>query len=113
LWSGCAIQTVSQNGAGPNKKHYDEEIRKFAFTLHFYSPRVYKYVRSVFRLALPHPSVIRYWCHPVNGEAGFTQESFSILKLHVKCATQKGNRVICNLIMDKMAIRKHTEYAET
>jgi len=62
---------------------------------------------------LPHPSVIRYWYHPLNGEAGFTQESFNILKLHVKCATQKRNRVICNLFMDEMAIRKHIEYDGT
>ena len=106
-------RVLSQNGAGPKRKQYDEEIRKFAITLHFYSPRAYKYVRSVFRLALPHPSVIRSWYHALNGEPGFTQESFNILKLHVKCATEKGNRVICNLIMDEMAIRKHIEYDGT
>ena len=78
---------VPQNSAGPNGKQYDEEIdeeiRKFAITLHFYSPRAYDY-----------PSVIRSWYHVLNGEPGFTQESFNILKLHAKCATQKGDRVI-------------------
>jgi len=28
---------VSQNRAGPNRKQYDEEIRKFAITLHFFT----------------------------------------------------------------------------
>ena len=32
---------------------HSDESKKFALTLHFYSPRVYEHVRSVFRL--PHP----------------------------------------------------------
>lgn len=103
-------RVVKQNSAHANRQQYHDEIRKFAVTLHFYSPRAYKYVRSVFCLALPHPSVIRSWYKSINGEPGFTKESFDILKLHVNSATEKGSCVLCNLVMDEMAIRKHMEY---
>ena len=106
-------RVASQKNSAINKKKYHNEIRKFALTLHFYSPRAYKYVRSVLRFALPHPSVIRSWYHAIDGEPGFTKESFDILKLHVNSATQKGSHVICNLVMDEMSIRKHIEYDGT
>jgi hypothetical protein len=31
-----------------SRDSYSPEMRKFAFTLHFYSPKAYKYVRSTF-----------------------------------------------------------------
>jgi len=82
-------QVASQKNSAVNRKRYHNEIRKFALTLHFYSPRAYKYIRSVLRFALPHPSVIGPWYHATDEELGFTKESFNILKLHGNSATQK------------------------
>jgi len=67
----------------------------------------------LFCLALPHPSVVRSWYRSINGEPGFTRESFEVLKLHANSAGQKGNRIICNITMDEMAIRKQIEYDGT
>ncbi|XP_046399961.1 uncharacterized protein LOC124166475 [Ischnura elegans] len=37
---------------------YEAELRAFALTLHFYSPKVYRYVRYHFNTCLPHPRTI-------------------------------------------------------
>lgn len=43
---------------GSTHKKYEEEIRKFAMTLHFYSGKAYEYVRRKFYNALPHPKTL-------------------------------------------------------
>jgi len=58
-----------------NRK-YSEEIRAFALTLHFYSAHAYDYVRKKFNNLLPHPQTIRQWYKVVNGEPGFTRETY-------------------------------------
>ncbi|XP_035277567.1 THAP domain-containing protein 7-like [Anguilla anguilla] len=40
---------------------YTEELKAFAFKLRLLSPKAYNYVRSSFKQALPHPSVMRTW----------------------------------------------------
>jgi len=50
------------------------KFKKLAISPHYYSPRAYKYVCSIFRFALTHPSVIRSWYKSLNGNPGFTQE---------------------------------------
>ncbi|XP_060760936.1 uncharacterized protein LOC132870934 [Neoarius graeffei] len=91
-------------------KSYPPELKAFALTLHFYSAKAYKYVRKCFDFALPHPSVIKKWYSGVNGEPGFTEESFAALKLKVEKAKEKGSEVICTLMMDEMVIKKHIEW---
>ena len=41
----------------PSGRRYSDEIKEFALTLYFYSPKAYKYVRSI--IPLPNPSLIR------------------------------------------------------
>ena len=41
----------------PKKRRYTQELKEFALTLYFYSPRAYNYFRSIFHL--PHPSLLR------------------------------------------------------
>ncbi len=53
---------------------YSEEIKDFALTLHFYSPRAYRFVRKA--LHLPHPATIRSWCVNICCEPGFLQKPF-------------------------------------
>jgi hypothetical protein len=43
------------------KSVYSENLKQFATTLHFYSPKAYDYAREKFLLALPHPQTIRKW----------------------------------------------------
>jgi len=37
---------------------YDPELRRFALTLHYYSPRAYNYVRRKMNKCLPHPKTL-------------------------------------------------------
>lgn len=89
----------------PLPKKYSPELRKFALTLHFLSPRAYKYVRNHFDSCLPHPKTISKWYQSVDCEPGFTKESFEALKIK----SQK-QPVIGALCMDEMAIRKCIEW---
>lgn len=78
-------------------------MRKFALTLHYYSPAAYKYVRDTYNKALPHPRTISRWYSTVDAEPGFTTEAFRILK-H-KCEIAK-NPTLCSLVFDEIAIRR-------
>ena len=61
---------------------------------------------KLFKLALPHPSTIRQWYSGINGEPGFTSEAFSALSLRAS----EDKEVICSLMVDEMAIKKHIEW---
>lgn len=61
-----------------SKKPYSDDLRSFALTLHFYSPKAYDFVRSSFSQSLPHPSTLRQWCSAVEGKPGFTSEAFEV-----------------------------------
>lgn len=45
-----------------NDQTYDPAIRKFALTLHFYSPKAYRFIRNTFNKALPHEHTLYRWC---------------------------------------------------
>ena len=51
---------------------YSDEIKEFALTLHFYSPRAYKFVRKA--LHLPHPATIRSRCVNISCQPGFLEK---------------------------------------
>ncbi|KAI5639788.1 THAP domain-containing protein [Phthorimaea operculella] len=53
-------------------KEYSPELRTFALTLYFYSPKAYCYIRSSFNTCLPHPTTIRKWYQCINATPGFT-----------------------------------------
>ena len=53
------FQQLMKRKCAPKK--YDEQLCCFAVTLHFYSPRVYEYVRSMFYSCLPHVKTISKW----------------------------------------------------
>jgi len=61
---------------------YSDEIKKFALTLHFYSPHAYNFVRSI--LSLPCPSSLAHWTSSVNCEPGFFLDVFTFLQERAK-----------------------------
>ncbi|KAJ6662099.1 hypothetical protein lerEdw1_012564 [Lerista edwardsae] len=85
---------------------YSAELRSFALTLHFYSPKAYCYVHKVFDTCLPHPRTIARWYSSIDGDPGFTSEAFRALEVHLS----KGNAVACALIMDERDIRQQVEW---
>ncbi|VEN59136.1 unnamed protein product [Callosobruchus maculatus] len=63
---------------------YSPELRKFALTLNFCSPKAYNYVRDVFDTCLPHSKTIAKWFQNVDAEPGFTKESINTLRNKVQ-----------------------------
>ena len=86
------------------------EIRSFAITLHFYSPRAYEYIRNVFGKKLPAQRTLRKWCEGIDGSPGCSSEALTAIKLKIREASSNNKHLICNLVMDEMAIRKHINY---
>ncbi|KAL4107383.1 hypothetical protein QTP88_017734 [Uroleucon formosanum] len=84
-----------------NKKatgqRYNNEFKKIALTLNYYSPKTYKYCRI---LKLPHPAAIQSWTLSVNGEPRFFSEVFQALKILSPEEKQ------WNLLFDAMSIKK-------
>ncbi|CAL1278929.1 unnamed protein product [Larinioides sclopetarius] len=57
----------------PLPQSYSPELRSFALTLNFYSPRAYDYVRSTFGLSLPHPKTLSRWYQHIEAAPGLTR----------------------------------------
>lgn len=96
---------------GRPERTYDEEIRSFCLTLHFYSPRAYNFVRSTFDNNLPSISAIRNWYAGINAPPGFESDSFEILGKKAKEFKINNNKsILCNLVFDEMAIRTHSQW---
>ncbi len=89
----------------PSGRRYDDQMKEFALTLYFYSPKAYKYVRSI--IPLPNPSSLRKWSSSVNCEPGFPEEAFNTLASEVSRDAIKKD---CCMIIDAMAIRKQKEW---
>lgn len=86
---------------------YTPELRRFAISLNFFSPKAYDYVRNVFDTCLPHSSTIGKWLQNINAAPGFTAEAFETLQKQVNYSQKP---CICALIIDEMSIRQHLEW---
>lgn len=95
---------------GRRFKKYSSNVRLFCFTLHFYSPKAYEYVRSTFNLNLPSIRAIRYWYSTIDGSPGFTENAFNALQQKVDNLKSEGKSMHVGLIYDEMAIRKHSQW---
>ena len=90
---------------------YSPELKSFALTLQFYSSKAYEFVRKTFNLALPHQVQVRKWYSKIPAEPGFTEPAFKAPQFKVvEEANKKGQKVICSLMLDEMAIRKHVSW---
>lgn len=96
---------LKKNSKKSYRAKYPPTLRKFALTLNFYSAAAYKYVRSVFHTALPHPRVLSKWYENTSSSPGFTQPAFEIL---MKKSSFSGKRLLCTLVADEMALRHQT-----
>jgi len=90
-----------------NQRDYDESIRKFALTLHFYSAKAYKFVREQFNKALPHENTLYKWCCKLNGNPGFTEESFNYIRETIVKNKEQGKELVFSLSMDEMKLHRH------
>ena len=68
--------------------------------------------RKTFNLALPHQFQVRRWYSKVPAEPGFTKPAFQALSAKVQEAEKEGKTVLCSLMLDEMAIKKHAVLLE-
>lgn len=95
---------------GPSQQQYTPQLRAFALTLHFYSPKAYNYVREKFNDSLPHPDTISRWYRAIDGSPGFTTEALTVLKMKKAELENSGQKMLCNLVMDEMSIMRKVEW---
>lgn len=86
----------------PRGRRYSAEMKKFAATLHYYSPHAYEYLRSMF--PMPSTRSIREWLRVIGGWPGFTQEALVNLKLQHQHDSPRER--LCSILLDGMSIKK-------
>jgi len=82
----------------------EDDVKQFALTLSFYSPKAYLFLRM--ELYLPHPASLRKWMGSYKCDVGFLTEVIQYLK---KKFVIKHLRNVA-LIFDSMAIRNQVLY---
>ena len=63
--------------AAPSARRSTDDIKEFSVTLHYYSPRAHRYVRSI--IPLPNLSLVREWSSSFKCEPGFIEDAFTSL----------------------------------
>lgn len=110
--SDDAEQIIQCLRFGKKSNQYSEELRSFAFTLNFYSPRAYQFVREKFSNHLPAPSCIRSWVANATGfgEPGINTEALQVLESIAKDMNAQGKQLVVSMCFDEMHIHKHVEW---
>ena len=90
---------------------FPDTLKKFAVTLHFYSPKAYEYVRSIFINNLPRSMTINKWYRSVKSKSGINKISIEAVKRKVKQEKLKnGNKpILCNMVQDEMKVKKQID----
>ncbi len=109
-FSGLSLELLKnqlKNVRAKNKKgqRYSDEVKKLAFTMHFYSPAAYEYLRSIF--LLPHARSLRQWASSVQSEPGFFIDVMKELQNRVASGSINKD---CALMLDAMHIRSRAMY---
>lgn len=94
---------------------YPESVRKFALALLYHSPAGYEIVRKQFNNHLPNQKTVSAWIREsdINGKPGLQMETLQRLKRFADDLNQKGETLICSLILDEMYIRKQLYWDQT
>ena len=92
------FKNQSRNNDRNTGRRYEKSIKEFAVTLHYYSPRGYRFVRKA--LCLPSPSTSRNWAANVEAEPGFLLQVIRSLMDLVK-----PDQRDCIIILDEMALK--------
>jgi hypothetical protein len=96
---------LANNNRASKGKRYSDEVKKFALTLNFYSPRAYNFLRTVF--SLPAPSSISNWTSSVNCEPGIFKDVFEFLREKINTDNKYKE---CSLMFDGMYIKSGVIY---
>ena len=97
---------VLQHLLQPKCQNYNIDVKKFATTVHYYSPKAYEFLRNRFENKFPHPKSILRWYRSIDCKVGFTLEAFEATKLKSESVSHK--LYFC-LIFDEISIRQKLE----
>eukprot|EP00794_Sanderia_malayensis_P011743 gene11743-12964_t len=92
------FRNEAKNVGKHSGSRYSTDVKEFAISLHYYSPRAYMYVRKY--LNLPHPATIRSWSVNVQCEPGFLSKTLDFVETKVKDGEQD-----CVIMLDEMSIK--------
>ncbi|XP_049885543.1 eukaryotic translation initiation factor 2-alpha kinase-like [Pectinophora gossypiella] len=98
------VNRVNRNDVGDIDEVYADDLKKFAVTLHFYSPKAYEYIRKKFDLSLPDPRAISLWYLKSDRRPGITQQSVDCIKMRAG-----GKRALVCLLLNDIAIKEKAE----
>jgi hypothetical protein len=93
------VDNQGKNKTRRTNRDYSDEIKTFALTVHYYSPKTYNYLRSKF--ILPSSRTIRKWLESVDCEPGFLKDVIDTVS--AKFPKEKN---AFSLVIDSMSIRK-------
>ena len=109
LFSGLSSEIIKNHYLNQGKEskgfRHNEEVKKFAVSLHYFSPAAYDYVRSIF--CLPHPRSISNWTSSVKSSPGIFIDVFNHLQLLIEKHPQYRD---CALLCDAMSIKASTVF---
>ena len=104
-------QNQMKNARDKNKDSHDvqysQEIKQFAMTLHYYSPKSYEFACNF--LALPHPSSLCAWHASADCNPGYLTNGFNM----IGAAAKKQTWMKVVLIVDAMTLHKGTVWDTT
>lgn len=99
------IMNINTNAGAKTAYRYSDTMKQFSLTLHFYSPKAYKFLRKHF--PLPHPNRLKSWISQVNCQPGYLDEVFTFRYLKEnKDNPSFADLRECSLLFDSMSIRK-------
>ena len=101
--TACLFKNELENNKAASGSRYATDIKEFAVSLHFYSPKAYRLLRKY--LSLPHPSTIRAWSARISCEPGFLKKPLLCIADLVK----DGEKDFV-IIIDEMSIKKETTW---
>ncbi|XP_068990305.1 uncharacterized protein [Neodiprion pinetum] len=83
-FSGDTLELLPNeiNDVTSNNRQYSDDIRQFALTYYFYSPKAYALLRNY--LSLPHPETMRKWMSTYDCEPGLLTKVLKYLETFLK-----------------------------
>ena len=109
MFSGVTLAVLQNemdnHGRALRGHRYTDDLKGFALTLHYHSPKAYLYLKTV--LQLPGESSMRNWLLSVDCKPGFLKQ---VLEQLSKLAPGKRD---FSLVVDAMAIHKIRQYDVT
>lgn len=85
--------------SAPSARRYSDDVKEFALTLYFYSPKSYRYVRSI--IPLPNLSLILKWSSTIKCEPAFVPKHLPLYPMQFTVLLTKS-------LLYAMSIRKQT-----